>query len=257
MVSASSWSCVTITVVRPKRLLQLADLDGASVRSAWRRGSTAARRGGARRGRMASARASATRCCWPPESWRGIAPAEMNPARTSSSASCDALFDHLQVGRTLLHLEVRKRRCRSNMSCGEKARSSGTPSRRCAFARAAVSVMSAWSQSIMGAAAGGDEARDHAQGFGGLAAARRPEQRDEFAAAPRRGRWRRRPARRPLVEQLADAAQFQVQRHALSPQGTAHGQKARVGRQSDDQPRLRSAICRDRRDGGVVVEYST
>ena len=37
-------------------------------------------------GRSTSARASATRCCWPPESWAGLRLAK-SPIRTSSSAS--------------------------------------------------------------------------------------------------------------------------------------------------------------------------
>ena len=43
----------------------------ASPRAAWRRGWTAARRAAACCGRITSARASATRCCWPPDMRRG------------------------------------------------------------------------------------------------------------------------------------------------------------------------------------------
>ena len=35
-------------------------------------GARAARRGAARVGRLTRARARATRCCWPPESWLGL-----------------------------------------------------------------------------------------------------------------------------------------------------------------------------------------
>ena len=68
MASASSWSCVTNRVVMPtsswirriwsrswaRTLASSAD-SGSSSSSTW--------------GSMASARASATRCCWPPDSW--------------------------------------------------------------------------------------------------------------------------------------------------------------------------------------------
>ena len=40
---------------------------------AWRRGRRAARRAAAPGARRTRARASATRCCWPPESWCGLA----------------------------------------------------------------------------------------------------------------------------------------------------------------------------------------
>ena len=46
---------------------------GAARRGSWRRARTGARRGAAPGGSIASARASATRCCCPPESCHGIA----------------------------------------------------------------------------------------------------------------------------------------------------------------------------------------
>ena len=48
----------------------------ASACAASGRARRAARRGAAPAGRLTSARASATRCCWPPESWRGLRVAE-------------------------------------------------------------------------------------------------------------------------------------------------------------------------------------
>ena len=52
-------------------LLELADLLAHAGRAAWRRGWRAARRAAAPSARCTSARASATRCCWPPESCAG------------------------------------------------------------------------------------------------------------------------------------------------------------------------------------------
>jgi len=53
----------------PERLLELADLDAhffAKLRVRFDSGSSSKSASGS----MTSARASATRCCWPPESWR-------------------------------------------------------------------------------------------------------------------------------------------------------------------------------------------
>ena len=52
------------------------------------------------RGCMASARAMATRCCWPPESWLGKAsafsgmPTRLSSARAARSASAARLAPH-------------------------------------------------------------------------------------------------------------------------------------------------------------------
>ncbi|KAF0132416.1 MAG: ABC polyamine/opine/phosphonate uptake family transporter inner membrane subunit [Xanthobacteraceae bacterium] len=70
MVRASSWSWVTMTVVRPScccRARISSRTSRRSLASRLDRGSSRSRTSG----RMTRARARATRCCWPPESWRG------------------------------------------------------------------------------------------------------------------------------------------------------------------------------------------
>ncbi len=89
MVSASSWSWVTITVVRPSCCCS----SRISTRTSWRSLASRLESGSSSSstsGRMASARASATRCCWPPESWRGRR-APKPASRTSASASSTRL----------------------------------------------------------------------------------------------------------------------------------------------------------------------
>ena len=70
MDSASSWSWVTMSVVMPEtRCSRFTSICMSSRRflSSAAKGSSSSRIDGS----IASARASATRCCWPPESWRG------------------------------------------------------------------------------------------------------------------------------------------------------------------------------------------
>ena len=81
MVMASSWSCVTWTKVTPSSLwiiLSSSCICRRSLRSSAPSGSSSS----STRGRFTSARASATRCCWPPESWRGLR--DSRPARSTS-----------------------------------------------------------------------------------------------------------------------------------------------------------------------------
>src|SRR6185503_5450245 len=81
---ASSGSCVTMMMVVPLELMP------SSRSSTWRAmsesrlpvGSSASRM----RGSPASARAMATRCCWPPESWEGRC--FMREARPTTSSAC-------------------------------------------------------------------------------------------------------------------------------------------------------------------------
>ena len=75
MVMASSWSWVTWTKVMPTSVwmrLSSICICRRSLRSSAPSGSSSS----STCGRLISARASATRCCWPPESWRGAALAE-------------------------------------------------------------------------------------------------------------------------------------------------------------------------------------
>ena len=71
IVSASSWSWVTYTNVIPT-----SDWMRLSSTWSWRRSLRSSAPSGSSRsstlGRFARARASATRCCWPPDSWLGL-----------------------------------------------------------------------------------------------------------------------------------------------------------------------------------------
>ena len=179
MVSASSWSCVTMIVVRPSWRCSSRISTRTSSRSLASRlesGSSSS----STSGRITSARASATRCCWPPESWRGQPlgeavephqPQRLGDARRAISAVRE--LAHLQAEGDVL----------GRPSCAGTARSSGTPCRCCA-SRAAAQVTSRPPMRIA-PPLGCDEARDHAQRRG-LAAARRPEQHQELAVARRR-----------------------------------------------------------------------
>ena len=84
-VSASTWSCVTYTVVVPTSRWSRRISPRACTRSAasrFDRGSSISRTLGSR----TSARPSATRCCWPPDSSRG---------RRSSSSPSPSVSDVL------------------------------------------------------------------------------------------------------------------------------------------------------------------
>ena len=85
IVSASSWSWVTNTKVMPtSRWICLSSIciSRRSLRSRAPSGSSSS----STRGRLTSARASATRCRWPPESWWGRRSAKPS-SRTVASAS--------------------------------------------------------------------------------------------------------------------------------------------------------------------------
>ena len=88
IVIASSWSCVTCTNVMPTSCwirFSSSCICLRSLRSSAPSGSSRS----STRGRLTSARASATRCCWPPESWRGWrSPSPSSP--TSSQHLVDA-----------------------------------------------------------------------------------------------------------------------------------------------------------------------
>ncbi len=67
--------------------LDLADRAAAAPRGSWRRGRRTARRAAALRACAQAARATATRCCWPPESCAGRR-SSMPSRATSRSSSC-------------------------------------------------------------------------------------------------------------------------------------------------------------------------
>ena len=80
IVMASSWSCVTCTNVMPTSVwIRLSSICiwRRSLRSSAPSGSSSS----STRGRLTIARASAMRCCWPPESWAGL--------RRARCPSCD------------------------------------------------------------------------------------------------------------------------------------------------------------------------
>ena len=85
IVIASSWSCVTMTKVVPTCFWMRISSNwvcSRSLRSSAESGSSSS----STFGRLASARASATRCRWPPESWCGLRRAK-GPSCTRSSTS--------------------------------------------------------------------------------------------------------------------------------------------------------------------------
>ena len=87
MDSASSWSWVTNKVVVPSRCCRVRICSRSCSRtlaSSADSGSSSS----STRGSIARARASATRCCWPPDSWCGYCPAcGASPTMSSSSAA--------------------------------------------------------------------------------------------------------------------------------------------------------------------------
>ena len=134
--SASAWSWVTNTVVTPSsRCSRLRNVRASSRSRASRLDSGSSNRNTA--GWQAIARASATRCCWPPESWpgrRSSSASRPSPradlARPRASRSAAAAADPQRVGDVV-----------ARPSCAGTARSPGTPSRRRAR-RAAARVTS-------------------------------------------------------------------------------------------------------------------
>ncbi|CAM5584598.1 hypothetical protein SROCM77S_05657 [Streptomyces rochei] len=114
MVMASSWSCVTCTKVMPTSVWMR-----FSSSCIWRRSlRSRAPRGSSRSstlGWLIRARATATRCCWPPESWCGFLRA-CSPSWTRSSISPTCFFTLLMPRRR------RPKATFSKMSrCGKRA----------------------------------------------------------------------------------------------------------------------------------------
>ena len=83
IVIASSWSCVTWTNVIPTSFWIRFSSSCICLRS-FRSSAPSGSSSRSTRGLQTSARASATRCCWPPESCRGLR--FSRPARSTSSS---------------------------------------------------------------------------------------------------------------------------------------------------------------------------
>ena len=89
IVMASSWSWVTWMKVSPTSVwmrLSSTCISRRSLRSSAPSGSSSS----STSGWLTSARASATRCCWPPESWWGLRPANWVICTSSSASSVRA-----------------------------------------------------------------------------------------------------------------------------------------------------------------------
>ena len=174
MASASSWSCVTMMVVTPSRCCSAR----ISSRRRTRTRASSAESGSSsssRPGEVASARASATRCCWPPESCAGyFAPCSGRPTSASSSAT-----RALDLGRAFAAVDeavadVVRRRSGSGTArrTGTRCRSRAPPAAARETSRPAISM-----RALVLRVEAGDGAQQR-----GLAAAGRPEEADELAA---------------------------------------------------------------------------
>ena len=127
--SASSWSWVTKMLVRPSPVVQLAQpaaqlLAHLGVQRAERLVEQQ------QRGSIASARASATRWRWPPESWAGIAVAPVARAGPAPAVRRRAARIAPRPGARRAAAPAARRRCSRPPSCGGTGRSAGTRSRR-------------------------------------------------------------------------------------------------------------------------------
>ena len=122
IVIASSWSCVTWTNVIPTSCWMRFSSSCISLRS-FRSSAPSGSSSSSTRGRLTSARASATRCCWPPGKLARLARLAARSSPTSSSASLDAAR---QLARRARPCGAgRTRRSRRSTGAG-RARSSGT-----------------------------------------------------------------------------------------------------------------------------------
>ena len=115
--SASPWSWVTKTKVMPSRVCSAFSsscIASRSLRSSAPSGSSSS----STRGRLTSARASATRWRWPPESCAGLAVAEAGElderqhllGRARGARPCGTPRDHRAVGDVVADVEVREER---------------------------------------------------------------------------------------------------------------------------------------------------
>ena len=118
MVIASSWSCVTITQVTPTSSMMLTSSICVSSRS-FLSSAPSGSSSSSSCGRLARLRASATRCCWPPESWCGLRLrelAELHQLEHRLDALGDRRLGHAVApqaeGDVVPHAQVREQRVR-------------------------------------------------------------------------------------------------------------------------------------------------
>ena len=173
MASASSWSWVTMMVVTPSR--RCSDLISSRRRTRTRASSAdSGSSSSSSEGEEASARASATRCCWPPESCAGyLAPCSGMPTSCQQLADAggdlarglaavdEAVADVLRPRSGWGTARRTGRRCRSRAAPAAAATRRGRRSRRARVLRLEA----------------GDDAQQR-----GLAAARGTEEAHELAA---------------------------------------------------------------------------
>ena len=198
MVSASRWSWVTQIVVMPSRSCRRRIsicMRSRSCLSSAESGSSIRRM----RGSKTMARASATRCCWPPESWstrRSLVALRAAPGRARARTRSRDL------GPRDARAASGDRRCSRRRSCAGTGRSSGTPCRcrACAAAGRTISVPPMRIEPPVGR----DEAGDHHQQRR-LAGARGSEQRHELAGVDRERHVVERADRAVLLADAADA----------------------------------------------------
>ena len=177
------------------------------------RGRRAARRGAGLAAASTSARASATRCCWPPESCFGFRPSK--PAsRTSSSISL------ARARRSFLPRPAASARTRRSppRSGAGRARTTGRPCspRACTAGSRATSCAADPHLAFVRPLEAGDQAQRRR-----LAAARRPEERQELA---RMHLEVERVDRHHVAEALRDPDELDVRRRRRRrPQGSVAG----------------------------------
>ena len=114
---ASSWSCVTYTNVVPTSRWICASSTCSRCRS-FRSSAPSGSSSSSTAGRLTSARATATRCCWPPDSCPGSAVAEL-----LEPDELERLLDPARATRTTGRAPSsgRSRRCRARVMCGKSA----------------------------------------------------------------------------------------------------------------------------------------
>ena len=181
IVSASSWSWVTYTNVIPTSRWMCFSSSCICLRSC-RSSAPSGSSSSSTAGRLTSARASATRWRWPPESWRGLAFAR-SARRTSSSISPTRRV----ISAFATFLRRRPKAMLSNER--EVLEERVALEHRVDVAAVGRHVLDRLALEQDVALVGLLEAGDHAQRRR-LAAARRPEDREERALARCRGRGR-------------------------------------------------------------------
>ena len=184
--SASSWSCVTYSVVIPSSSW----MRRISSRSWTRTFASSAESGSSSsstRGSIASARASATRCCMPPESWCGIA-----LGRVAEPDELEQLADALALRSAFAWRRIRRPNSTfcSRRHVREQAVGLEDHSHVALVGRRPRDVLAVDDDAAgVGLVEAGDEAQRSR-----LAAPGRAEQRDELARLRARGRSRAAPS---------------------------------------------------------------